>query len=268
MVGDAETTFPHPAEWRLKGIDKPLDKVTVRDLTAAFTRQRVGAPTCKRKWEAELGQLDWRGIGQRYTAGLMTPKDFGPHYKLILHRTMRTRGESWQRVPCCMCGAPHQRIIHWGACPGLRPVFDKLREVDGGERWDDPRLNLHGIGLGSNTNIAPDGQERKESSLTKVKTGPTMIHMITWKFILIALTKKSIEGAPVNTGEIIKAAQNRVQKRLDRLSVRLHSKKIKAEARDAKANFDTERKWTDGIGEIDEDGTFTKSARLALWLTQ
>ena len=49
--------------------------------------------------------------------------------------------------------------------------------------------------------------------------------------------------------------------------VRLHSKKIKAEARDTEANFDTERKWIDGIGEIDEDGTFTRSEGLALWLT-
>ena len=46
VAGIAESFFPCPQEWRLGDIDKPLDKITVRDLTGAFTRAVAKPPSC------------------------------------------------------------------------------------------------------------------------------------------------------------------------------------------------------------------------------
>ena len=43
-MGIAESTYPHPLEWRIEGIDAPLDKVGVRDLTRAFSIAKESRP--------------------------------------------------------------------------------------------------------------------------------------------------------------------------------------------------------------------------------
>ena len=179
---------------------------------------------------------------------------------------MRTRGSNWERVPCALCGAPHQRLIHWAQCPKLRPLFDRLRWLDGGESWDDPRVNLHGIGTNSDVSIAADGETLRNSSQRKVEEGVNMVHMVTWKFILIALTKLSIEGTPLDAAAILEAAQRRIKRRLDSLKVGIHTKVVRARAREDEPNLDRERKWTRGIGEIDDEGKFTPSETLERWL--
>ena len=59
-----------------------------RDLTKEYTKTYAKEPVCKRTWEKRWGHVNWHDIGRRYTVGLMTPKDFNPHYKLILHNRM------------------------------------------------------------------------------------------------------------------------------------------------------------------------------------
>ena len=45
VKGIAESTFPHPEEWRYGAIDKHLDQVTVvRDLTREYTRDVALSP--------------------------------------------------------------------------------------------------------------------------------------------------------------------------------------------------------------------------------
>ena len=106
MLGIAESTFPHPAEWRLDGISKDLDKIEVRDLTVAITRQRTKPPSCIDKWTEKLGDIDFRGVSERYSVGIATPKDFGSHYKLILHRHLWTNphNPSASSDRCRLCG--------------------------------------------------------------------------------------------------------------------------------------------------------------------
>ena len=46
VAGIAESFFPCPNEWRLGDINKPLDKITVKDLTGALTRAVAKPPSC------------------------------------------------------------------------------------------------------------------------------------------------------------------------------------------------------------------------------
>ena len=124
------------------------------------------APSCVEKWEQIVGPLDWQGIGARYTAGLQTPKDYSPHFKLLLHRTMRTRDANWQHTHCCLCKGPTQTLHHWAVCATLKPVFQNLRLLDGGGEWNDVRLNLFGVGSAPSVAIAPDGTSVQTQFLT------------------------------------------------------------------------------------------------------
>ena len=49
-MGVAESTFPHPKQWRIPGIDKDLDaiRITVRDLTREWLGNgRDGRPSLR-----------------------------------------------------------------------------------------------------------------------------------------------------------------------------------------------------------------------------
>ena len=214
IAGEGESFFPHPEAWRLTGIDKPLDKVEVHDLTKAFSLRNVKPPTCIAKWEQIVGPLDWRGIGARYAAGLQTPKDFSPHFKLLLHRTMRTRDASWNHTSCCLCKGPTQTLHHWATCVVLRPIFEGLRLLDGGSSWDDVRLNLFGAGGAPGVAIAEDGTRVQTQSLGTIPPGVSMVHFIVWKFIFIAITTYNIKGTPISVTQIIENAQRRVEQRM------------------------------------------------------
>ena len=152
--GIAESTFPHPDQWRLGDTDKPLDRIGVRDLTLAFVRPMVKQPSCKEAWERRLGSpVDWQGVGKRYKSGLGTPKDFGSHFKNILHRSFFTNPHNPKAgSPLCRaCGLHRESIMHFGECPALAPVFSSLRPVDGGAEGD-VRLNL----LGEHSGAKPE----------------------------------------------------------------------------------------------------------------
>ena len=54
-TGRGRTTYNSPSPtkgWRLEGTDKDVDKITVRDLTAAITRLHTKQPSCIEAWEA------------------------------------------------------------------------------------------------------------------------------------------------------------------------------------------------------------------------
>ena len=267
VAGEGESFFPHPQRWRLKGIDKDLDKVEVRDLTRAITQKRVRPPTCVKSWEAAMGKVDWRAVGARYSAGLQTPKDFGPHFKLVLHRAMRTRGEDWQHVRCCLCRTSVQSLEHWAQCARLKPVFEDLRTLDGGAEWDDARLNLLGVGGSKCVAISPDGERREDPSNRVIPYGVSMIHFIMWKFVMIGITKLSREGTPFSVLEVIDSAKDRVRDRLTKLKVNLSKKRTAAQARGKPPRLEAERKWVRGIGSVGPDGLFVANEELELWLS-
>ena len=74
VVGIAESTFPHPQEWRLEDTGVDLDKLSVKILTGALTRLRTLPPTCLTKWPEKIqARIDLRGISLRYAVGIGVP---------------------------------------------------------------------------------------------------------------------------------------------------------------------------------------------------
>ena len=103
-----------PNEWRLGDINKPLDKITVRDLTGALTRAVAKPPSCFKKWQRKFPGLDLRGVSERYSMGIATPVDFGSHSKLIVHSGFLTNPHNPDAASprCRLCGQTRESIEH------------------------------------------------------------------------------------------------------------------------------------------------------------
>ena len=252
FCGIAESSFPHPKEWRLGAIDKDMDKVSVRDLTKEFTRQFIKEPTCKKAWEKRLGELNWVGIGRRYTVGIMTPKDFGSHFKLILHRAMfcNKHNPNATSPNCRLCGLHPESVHHFGTCITLKPIFQALRTIDKGTSWDDAKLNL--LGEYDNRGTIPPGI--------------SMVHFNVWKFILIDITKKGIKDAPFLPEKVLKSSATRINKRLESIQYVITSTINRADARGIRPSFEAPRKWIRGLGAIDDEGCMSLVPSVSTFL--
>ena len=249
IKGIAESSFPHPKEWRLGAIDKDLDEITVKDLTKEFTRKGIKEPSCIEAWRKRLGELNWRGIGLRYTVGIITPKDFGSHFKLILHRSMFTNKHNpdAQTTKCRLCGLYEESIKHLGECWELRPAFEALRKIDKGEEWDDVKLNLFG----------------EYHNRGMIPPGTSLIHFQVWKMILIGFTKKGIHNTPFDIGSTLQQAYKRIIRKISSIEWQVAATKNSAEAREITPSYHRFNKWLKGIGQVDSEGKITIIPQLS-----
>ena len=247
-VGVAEATFPDPQRWRLADIDKSLDKIGVRDMTRAFARKEARPPNCKRKWEELLGEISWSSIGNRYKQGLVTPADFGTHYKCITHRQFKLRrGEGGDR--CRLCGAEKESVQHFGECRGLKPIFDSMRKVDGGHRWNDSALNLLG---------AKEGKA--------VERGTSALHMMIWKQVIPEMVRVDTKNEKFQSEEVLKRAVRRYKKRERALEVSIKLYKNKCESKGMMPSMDRFNKALAGIAEVDDSGKVSRKRGLEEWI--
>jgi hypothetical protein len=235
-----EAFFPNPKDWSLGDINKPLPSIGVRDLTWSFTNTLASPPTAKAKWLHLLGELNWRTLMGRYKPGLATPKDFGSHFKLILHRALLTNphNPSAECHSCRLCGQDRESILHLGTCPWLRPIFELMRKFDGGSRWDDARLNL--LGVNEMKGIPPEGT--------------STLHFVLWKHILIQMTLLSLKKIPPDTQQIINRAMLRLEKRISALQYEVTCMFCKAESRSTSPNLTFARRKLKGIGDVLDSG--------------
>ncbi len=252
IMGVAEATFPHPKEWRLGDIDKPLDKITVSDLSRAFARKVSAVPSCKKAWETILGPVDWHAVANRLAVGLITPKDFGSYYANIIHRAFLTNphNPSASSSLCRCCGGARETIEHLGECTGLRPVFTLMRRFDGGQNWDDRRLNLLGI---KNKGMA-------------VPSGINLLHLVCWKSILISMTHCSLKKTPFDPDVVLHHVQQRMQKRMKTALHLALIERNRAQARELPVRTETLRKWLKGLAEINKEGEVTFLSAVNDWL--
>ena len=184
--GPAPITYPHPKGWAVVGPDCMLDQVSVKLLTRAFLMPSLRPPTCVTVWAKLLGELDWRAIGLKYKELLLTPKDFMPHFKCILHRAFLTRRKNKARravgdVGCRLCSCANESLSHFPNCPVLKPLFTKLARLHYttlpvGAEWD--RLVLLGV------------------SSPPLPRAISDLHLVLWKFILINLTQRDLHNKP------------------------------------------------------------------------
>ena len=92
IVGIAEVTHPHPADWTFAELDTPipLHKIKVRhQLTMALGNRIVLPPSCKAACERKLrlGELPWHLIFQRLHSPLLTNRD-GKSNPRVIHRAI------------------------------------------------------------------------------------------------------------------------------------------------------------------------------------
>ncbi|MDC0525513.1 reverse transcriptase domain-containing protein [bacterium] len=175
-VGVAETFYPHPAGWRFEG-EPPgssLENMTVRRLTALFRRKHVAMPSCLKKW-ATLTGADMTQVQRRLTSPLLTPRDFKNYYR-VLHRSIRTRNICpGEHTLCRLCGRYQERFSHLGRCWKLRRTFREFRSLAQpliGRMDLDDKLIYLGV---RDTEVLPGALSD--------------LHIILWKFILIAFTR-------------------------------------------------------------------------------
>ena len=237
IVGIAESSFPEPREWRLGTNDTDLDKLAVRDLTTVFTRSITSQPSCIKAWQTILGDLDFLGISNRYSTGIMTPKDYGSHYKLFLHRSFFTNPHNPKADTdlCRLCGVERETIEHFGNCMCLRPMFETMRKFDKGERWDDTALNL--FGHYSNKKI--------------ISHGTSLIHFVLWKMTIIQMTQLSIEGTPFSMDTVIERAKGRIRRKIETAKYNINVISQRASARQTIPRAPQFVKWLAGIGEVE-----------------
>ena len=137
-----------------------------------------------------------------------------------------------------MCRGDTESIVHFGECVILKPMFKFMRKFDGGEAWDDIRLNLFGVN--DMKGIIPQGT--------------SALHFMLWKHALIQITLCSLKGVKVNAEDIIDKAVLRLQKRIKTLEYGIQCAYCKGDARAQDVRLDSFRKRLEGIGDIDEKG--------------
>ena len=140
-------------------------------------------------------------MGNRYTVDIATPKDFGSHYKNILHRQFLTNSKNKEAPSpmCRVCNCEVETIEHFGKCKGLSKVYTCMRVLDGENDWDDLRLNLLGV--------------RRNGHV--IAKGTSLAHFAIWKHIIIQLTEIGLNKRQnISSTEIIEAAKLRIAKRI------------------------------------------------------
>jgi len=270
VAGIAESFFPCPKEWRLGDINKPLDKITVKDLTGALTRAIAKPPSCFKKWQGKFPGLDLRGVSERYSIGIVTPVDFGSHNKLIIHSGFLTNPHNPDAISplCRLCGQTRESIEHWGECPTLEPIYSALREIDGGARWDDCCLNLFGQhGRYKAPPPPPDSLPMGVSSGGQViAPGLSLVHFITWKFMLIHMTLLSLKKQPFFPTHVLAQARRRIKRKLEGTKEGIRICVIRADAKEQEPKLHQYRKWLRGIGYIRDNRYMALNEGIEEWL--
>ena len=247
IAGVAESYFPHPKEWRMMHIDKDLDKITVKDLTRAFMERLVKPASCKDFWTQRLGPLPFFEIGKRYTTGVLTPKDYGTHYKCVLHRTFRVRKHDCTAEDklCRVCGLDEESVRHFGECTGMRPIYSALRVIDGGSHWDQAPLNLLGVTTAGGV----------------IPPGISAIHMCIWKELIIELMKSNF-----NPHAVISRGAARVKDRLDAFTRTKLNERLTLQAKGKDMDPMALHRKLEGITVIDREGDVMMCPLIIRWL--
>jgi len=92
--GHTYIQFPRPKEYTLGGIGAPLDRISVKQLTIEFSKNRRTPPAAPKAWDNKMASINqpppnWEIVADRYTTRFLTPKDSATHFKHITHRGIR-----------------------------------------------------------------------------------------------------------------------------------------------------------------------------------
>jgi exonuclease III len=189
-VGVAEDTYPHPGSWTVVNLltPAPIDRLTVRLLTTAFSAYATERPRAEARWEGLLGSIPWPLVWRRFSNPLLTPKDTKNAMR-IAHRSLYSKREE----VCRLCKQGRDRLSHLASCPVLAPLFASFDETL------SPLLIYLGL----------------RADRSALKGGNEALHCILWKFILIHYTRVSMEGVPFSSAAVGEQALRRFLVRLE-----------------------------------------------------
>ena len=201
-VGVAEVCYPHPKGWMLKGAKEgsTLEGMTVRVLTALLRKPFESEPSCFEAWIKALGPCDPQAIAARVCSPLLTPRDFKSWYR-IFNRNLYTRNIS--RGPhsaCRLCNKHVERFSLVASCSIMQETFSPLAMFSGryhlATQTSDRFIYLGLVGE------------------TILPSALSAMHIILWKFVMIAYTRCDVKGEPFKPARIWKDAVRRFRARL------------------------------------------------------
>ena len=233
VVERASTMFPKPSEWRLEGIDKPLDMVEVKDMTKAISARHHVEPSCLAAWRKRIGELPL-DIGHRYNLSLLTPRDWASHFKNVLHRAMWVKGHNAVDKVCRCCGLTEENLTHLATCEKLQPTFaalarmaasrgvSSLQNYDGLSEVEKQRWALFALAPGN----------------YRVPSGWTNLHLLLWKQVVYGLTIVETEDEEFMPHKVWQAAWWRFERKTLAKQVGAQTVRLRAESRgDAKPDL-------------------------------
>ena len=213
----AEFTFPHPERWRLGEAQEPLNKLSARTITGLLRSQQEEQPTCVASWDKILGQMNWDVIRSLYSSTGLTPRDWASHFKLVLHRAFFVRRINSDapnpRYRCC--GRELESLAHFAPCSVIGKVWRKFDLLHRNSHTKDKAYRLFAV---ANGGLLPRGQAD--------------LHIITWKFILISLTRRDLYGEPFNPIKIWAGALSRYARNAHAIEYRAKREVNFAQARE------------------------------------
>ena len=245
-VGVAEASYPHPAGWRIAGSPPghTFEHMTVRRLTAAYRDKDIVEPSCVSAWKGKLGECNMEWVLQRVCSPLVTPRDFKNWYR-ILHRSIRTRNTvKGADVNCRLCNECIERLSHLAECRLIREVFEHFREF----------ASHYLPGLILDSRLIYLGLTGPWKGLPSALSA---LHIIVWKFVVIAFTRAETENAKFVPDRIWSDAVRRFSVRINAHCERVRLTALKR--RNSGDGYPTELKESanatlEPVARLSEDG--------------
>jgi hypothetical protein len=93
--GHTHVQYSRPTEYTLGDIGSPLDRISFKQLTLEFSKNRCSPPSGAKEWDKRIAALqkatpDWNIIADRYATRFLTPRDAATHFKHITHKALFT----------------------------------------------------------------------------------------------------------------------------------------------------------------------------------
>ena len=107
-----------------------------------------------------------------------------------------------------------------------------------GRCQDEPTSNL--LGVNAFKGVIPEGT--------------SALHFMLWKFMLIALTKNSLDGDPITPTDIIDRAMKRLREKIKATRYAITLEINRSESRGKDPDFKRFRRYIAGIGTVEQDG--------------
>ena len=210
VTGPAATAFPLAAEWTFEGLNKPLNKITTKDLTRLFTEQTRKDPTCIGTWNSERELYKPIELGTEgphpvqinanvnfskfarntYSTAVLPPPIINLHFKFITHRRLPLTWqlEEHQNLGCRLgCGCKKETYQHFTECPALSHLRIGLAHLTEEPRYRDGDTFLLG-----------------DVAIGRIDAGAANLWLTLWHTLILAMIGRTADNVEINRDNVWK----------------------------------------------------------------